>query len=103
MPLKKPVACRYFYGDYHRGSNREECRLLGASPENQIPWKRSHCDTCPVPEILIASNSRDLLLEAAVRRRLLRERVEITFAICAKHMLELENPLHCPQCAAERG
>lgn len=103
MPLKKPVACRYFYGDYHRGANREECRLLEASPDNTIAWKRSHCDTCPVPELLIASNSRDLLLEAAVKRRFLRERVEVTFAICSKHLVELSDPLRCPQCAAEQG
>lgn len=103
MPVRKPVACRYFFGDYHRGMNREECRLLDASPNNRIAWKRSHCDSCPVPELLIASNSRDLLLEAQVTRRLLRERVEVTFAVCTRHMEELSDPLHCPQCAAEQN
>ncbi|MGL4647822.1 MAG: hypothetical protein ACRC1H_00335, partial [Caldilineaceae bacterium] len=76
MSLNKPVLCRYFYGDYHRGANREECRLLEANPDSPIAWKRSHCDSCPVPELLIASNSRSLLLEAEVKRRFLRERVE---------------------------
>jgi hypothetical protein len=83
--------------------HREECRLLDASPNNRIAWKRSHCDSCPVPELLIASNSRDLLLEAQVTRRLLRERVEVTFAVCTRHMEELSDPLHCPQCAAEQN
>lgn len=103
MPQKKPVACRYFFGDYHRGANREACRLLEASPENRIAWKRSHCDSCPVPEILIASNCRDLLLEGAVERKFLRERVEVTFAVCSRHMLELSEPLYCPQCAADQA
>lgn len=102
MATNKPVSCRYFYGDYHRGKNVEECRLLEANRDNPIAWKRKHCDTCPVPEILIASNSRTLQLEAEVRRRLLRERVEITFAVCTKHMEELANPAYCPQCAAEQ-
>jgi hypothetical protein len=97
----KPVNCRYFYGDYFRGKNVEECRLLEANRDNPIPWKRKHCDTCPVPEVLIASNSRSLQFEAEVRRKLLRERVEITFAVCTKHLEELSDPLHCPKCAAE--
>jgi hypothetical protein len=95
------VKCRYFYGDYHRGNNHEECRLLAENPDNSIPWRRKLCDTCPVPEVVITSASRDLALEATVVRRMLRERVEITFAVCTKHMLELDDPKHCPACAAE--
>ncbi len=103
MSMNKPVACRYFFGDYHRGKNVEECRLLAASPNNTIAWRRAHCDSCPVPETLIASNCRDLALEAEVKRRFLVERVNITFAVCLKHMEELADPLYCPKCAAEAG
>jgi len=99
--MNKPVSCRYFYGDYFRGTEKEDCRLLAASPQNQRSWKRGHCDSCPVPALLIGSNSRDLLLEAAVQRKFLREQVEVTFAVCARHMLELDNPLYCPKCAEE--
>lgn len=102
MPHNKPVNCRYFFGDYFRGVEREECRLLQANPDNSHPWKRSHCDTCPVPEIVMTSNARDLLLEGEVERKFLRERVRVTFAVCRKHMLELSDPLYCPQCAAEQ-
>ena len=94
-----PVNCRYFYGDYFRGRNKEECRLLEANPENERAWRRSLCDSCPVPTILITSNSRDLLLEAQVKRKFLREQVEVTFAICSKHMIELNDPNYCPACA----
>ena len=31
--MKTPAGteCKYFYGDYYRGRNHEECRLLGAA------------------------------------------------------------------------
>lgn len=101
--MEKPVNCRYFYGDYFRGKNKEECRLLAANPQNTRRWKRALCDTCPVPELLIASDCRELALEATVMRRFLRDQVEVTFAVCTKHMLELEDPLHCPKCAEEKN
>ena len=100
--MSNPVNCRYFYGDYFRGKNYEECRLLEQNKNNERPWRRKLCDTCPVPELLLTSNSRDLLLEAEVKRKFLREQVEITFCVCGKHMLELENPKRCPECAAEQ-
>lgn len=101
--MNRSVNCRYFYGDYHRGKNKEECRLLAANSENKIAWKRSFCDSCPVPELLIMSNSRDLVLEAEAKRRFLRERVEVTFAICNKHLLQLDDPKFCPKCAQEQA
>lgn len=99
---KGRVNCRYFYGDYHRGRNLEECRLIEANP-NSRPWRRKLCDTCPVPELLITSNSRDLMLEGEVKRKLIWENVEVTFAICQKHLIELDNPRHCPKCAEEQA
>ncbi len=99
--MAKPVDCPYFYGDYFRGNNKEECRLIAANPENRRPWRRKLCDSCPVPEILRTTNCRDLRLEAAVVRRFLRDRVEITFAVCGEHLEELADPRYCPHCAAE--
>lgn len=98
---QRPVNCRYFHGDYFRGKNSESCRLIEATPTSPRPWRRKLCDSCPVPEIVITSNSRDLLLEGEVRRKFLRDQVEVTFAICGKHMLQLVDPRHCPACAAE--
>ncbi len=100
--MGNPVNCRYFYGDYFRGKNVEECRLLEANPSNQRAWRRKLCDSCPVPETLITSNCRDLGLEAEVQRKFLREQVVITFSACTKHVLELDDPLYCPKCAQER-
>ena len=94
-----PVNCRYFHGDYYRGRNQEECRLLAATPNRPNAWQRKLCDSCPVPALIITSNSRDLILEAEVKRKFLRQQVEVTFAICAQHMVELADPNFCPQCA----
>lgn len=99
--MAKPVNCRYFYGDYHRGKNVEECRLLARNADHGRSWKRKLCDTCPVPELIIASQCRHLELEAEIRRKFLRDQVVVTFAICTKHMIELDDPHYCPLCAQE--
>jgi hypothetical protein len=98
---QKPVNCRYFYGDYFRGKNVEECRLLARNPENERPWRRKLCDTCPVPALIITSQCRHLELEAQVTRKFLRDQVEVTFAVCTKHLIELDDPHYCPECARE--
>lgn len=59
--------CRYFYGDYFRGREREECRLLdSASPP--LAWKPSLCFTCPVPGILRANACEQMILEPSLVR-----------------------------------
>lgn len=101
--MTPPVDCRFFFGDYHRGKNREECRLLDANPNNRIPWRRKHCDSCPVPGILRETNCPSLALEAQLKRRFpwgaSWARVEVTLAVCTEHILELSDPRHCPRCA----
>lgn len=101
--MKKPVSCRYFHGDYFRGANREECRLLESSPDGRGVWERKLCESCPVPALVIASNSRHLALEAEVQRKFLRRQVEVTFAVCTKHMEQLADPHYCPKCAREQN
>jgi hypothetical protein len=59
--------CRYFYGDYYRGRNHEECRLLSsASPP--LAWRAELCYTCPVPEILLANACPFMVLEPRLER-----------------------------------
>ncbi len=99
--MPQPVNCRYFYGDYYRGNKRETCRLLEASPRNERPWKRKLCNSCPVPDLLLTSNCPSLLLEVEVKKRFLSERVEVTFSVCNEHLIELDDPLFCPQCTQE--
>ena len=59
--------CRYFYGNYYRGRNREECRLIGGTLP-PIPWRPSLCATCPVPDILLANACVNLELKPRLAR-----------------------------------
>jgi hypothetical protein len=80
--MKTPAGkeCKYFYGDYFRGRNHEECRLLGPD------WVRSLCSECPVPGIGRANACETMRLQAEVIRpfwAFFRKRVKIT-ASCEK-------------------
>ncbi|MCO6450717.1 MAG: hypothetical protein J5I90_07985 [Caldilineales bacterium] len=100
MSAPEPVNCRYYYADYFRGRDHEECRLIKRNP-NSRPWRRSLCDSCPVPDIILNTDCKEIALEASVSKRWgLVERVEV-YAVCARHYVELEDPKHCRQCAAE--
>jgi hypothetical protein len=98
----KPVDCPFYYSDYYRGRETEECRLIGRNPQSR-PWRRALCDSCPVPGIMRHTDCADLALEAEVGRRLfVLDQVQVTYAVCLKHKTELPDPLHCPECAPER-
>jgi hypothetical protein len=59
--------CKYFYGDYFRGRDREECRLLqDATPP--LDWSPELCFTCPVPDILQANACQYKRLEPSLIR-----------------------------------
>ena len=98
--MAKPVLCRYYHADYFRGRETEECRLIKRNPDSR-PWKRSLCDSCPVPDILLHTNCQEIALEATVVKKWgVLERVEV-YAVCARHFLELNDPMYCPKCAEE--
>lgn len=95
--------CRFYYEDYHRGHETQECRLLQRNP-NSLDWKPSDCANCPVPEILLANSSPDLVLEALVKKGFLgfSRRIEVK-AFCSKHVIDVPEPqVGCPECARER-
>ncbi len=87
--------CPHFYGDYHRGREREECRLL---PDN---WSADLCATCPVPGIVRANACKDMRLDASVTRtvfNLFQRRVEIR-AYCEKTNRDVAQPeIGCGEC-----
>jgi hypothetical protein len=56
--------CRYFYGDYYRGRDQEECRLVGSA------WEARLCERCPVPSILRANACEFMSLRPQLVRRL---------------------------------
>jgi hypothetical protein len=91
--------CRYFYGDYRRGRNHEECRLLEESTPRQ-QWTRDLCKTCPVPGILMANACPHIVLTGHVRKTFLglRRRVEVS-AYCTLSKQDVAEPqIGCRQC-----
>lgn len=67
--MKNPagVECAFFFGDYYRGRDREECRLLkSASPS--LLWQPRLCESCPVPGILLANSCQHMILKPILRR-----------------------------------
>jgi hypothetical protein len=63
--------CKFFFGDYYRGRNRESCQLIGdALPPRH--WTRELCKNCPVPGILRANACEYMRLTARVSPGILR-------------------------------
>jgi hypothetical protein len=87
--------CGYFYGDYYRGRNHEECRLLGNA------WQRELCRTCPVPGIQRANACEHMQLRGETSRPLasaFRRRVKVT-AYCQKTRRSGFDPhIGCGEC-----
>lgn len=90
--------CSYFYGDYYRGRNLEECRLLETSGER---WSSGLCETCPVPEIQLANACEFLKFDGTVVRPIsafFQRRVQIT-AHCIKTKRKVDEPhIGCGEC-----
>jgi hypothetical protein len=102
--MKTPAGkeCHYYYEDFNRGRNRQECRLLHTS--QQMAWRPADCTHCPVPDILWANASPDLVLKASVNKGFLGfgRHIHVT-AICKKHDIVIDDPfVGCRQCAKER-
>ena len=98
--MKTPagIECPYFYGDYYRGRNTEECRLLKANGQH---WTRDLCKTCPVPGISRANACEFLRLIPTVNRpisALFQRRVQIS-AYCEKTKRNVAEPhIGCGEC-----
>ena len=95
--------CQHYYEDFNRGRQTQVCRLVRESAHS-LPWAPDLCASCPVPAIMRATSSRDLRIEAVVRKRLgLFRRVSVS-AYCRQHLAEVRDPLAgCPKCRLERG
>lgn len=90
--------CTYFYGDYYRGRNHEECRLLQAAGERWVP---NLCETCPVPGIQLANACNFQQLRGSVIRPLsamFQRRVQVS-AFCEKTERHVSEPhVGCGEC-----
>lgn len=90
--------CPHFYGDYYRGRNTEECRLLILHGQN---WTSDLCKTCPVPDIARANSCEHMKLKTVVARPLtafFQRRVQVS-AFCEKTKRDIAEPqIGCGEC-----
>lgn len=103
--MKTPTGkeCPHYYEDFHRGHNRQECRLLDANLQSRR-WHPNDCANCPVPDILWANSSEHLRLSAEIKLGFLglSRRVDVK-AYCNRHKHAIKNPFTgCEDCSAER-
>lgn len=99
--MKTPYGkeCKYFYADYFRGKNTQECRLLQANPASD-PWKPALCQACPVPDILFANACPNLALHGRVSKSFLGvlQKVEVETA-CREYRVPVSKPkIGCGHC-----
>lgn len=99
--MKTPYGkeCKFYYGDYVRGRETQECRLIGNNPESDA-WTPALCQTCPVPEILMANHCEHLRLFGRVGKALfgLSKRVEVE-GFCDEYFLDVKEPhVGCGHC-----
>ena len=96
--MKTPYGkeCPFFYGDYRRGRNHEECRLL---LDNHLEWNSKLCEKCPVPEIKMANACENMELIPELSKKILgKQQVKIS-AFCHKSSTNVEDPrIGCGQC-----
>ncbi len=95
--------CRFYYQDFHRGHSAQECRLIDQNQKSE-PWKPDDCQTCPVPGILLANSSPDLVLEASIKKGFMGLNRKMTVkATCSRHLIDVPEPhIGCSKCAKEK-
>lgn len=89
--------CKYFYGDYYRGKNLEECRLL---KDANLEWVPRLCEQCPIPDIMLANSCENLIYTPEVKKPffLSRPQVEV-IAYCSKTNQVVQEPrIGCGEC-----
>ena len=62
--------CPFYYADFHRGRQVQECRLVARTPGGGR-WAADLCGRCRVPAIQRANACTHLVLQAHVRQGLL--------------------------------
>jgi hypothetical protein len=89
--------CPYFYGDYHRGRNHEECRLVTSTNPS---WELKDCGTCPVPNIVQANSCSNMILTGEIKKGVMGigRHVKVS-AYCKKTQRQVKDPyIGCGEC-----
>jgi hypothetical protein len=99
--MKTPYGkeCKFYYADYYRGKETQECRLIQQNASSE-PWKPALCQSCPVPDILFANACPNLALHARVTKSFLGllQKVQIE-AACREYLVPVTKPkIGCGHC-----
>ena len=98
MQTPAGTECPFYYEDYHRGRDVQECRLLAQNPMSER-WTPDLCGKCEVPDIVLANGCPNLRLEARVARRFGLFRHVVVSAYCVKRAVEVPEPrVGCGDC-----
>lgn len=90
--------CRFYYADFNRGRQQQECRLIG--PDGQKKWTPDLCRACPVPRLLLANACPHLVYRGRIEAGLLGlNRKIVVTASCSKiHEPVAEPAIGCGHC-----
>lgn len=93
--------CAYYYEDFARGANVQECRVT-RDPRSAV-WQPTDCRRCPVPGLLLANGSPHLELRIAIRSGVLGLGRHVHLDVwCALHgPIEGDPRVGCKACNAE--
>jgi hypothetical protein len=101
FPMRTPFGaeCRFYYGDFNRGRNKQECRLPRSDSD---VWTPDLCKTCPVPKILLANACKHLTFTGTIDRGLLglglNRKMTVAYA-CRKATEPISEPaIGCGHC-----
>jgi hypothetical protein len=89
--------CKFFYGDYYRGKNHEECRLL---LDSSLRWEPRLCENCPLPEIQLANSCEYQVFTPELRKSFIIGKPQVHVkAFCSKTNQDVAEPrIGCGEC-----
>ena len=87
--------CKFYYADFNRGRNLQECRLL-----NDKRWGPALCKSCPAPRIQLANACKQMILNGRIDNGFLglNRKVAITAACNKSNQIVKEPAIGCGQC-----
>ena len=95
--------CPFYYADFHRGREKQACRLVERTPGGG-QWTPELCSRCSVPRIVRSNACPHMVLEARVKRGFLglSRGVQVS-AHCLRSLQEVAEPeIGCGQCHLDR-
>jgi hypothetical protein len=91
--------CPFYYADFHRGREKQACRLIERTPGGG-QWTPDLCSRCSIPRIVLANACPNMVLEARAKSGIfgIGKGVEVS-AHCTRSLQDVAEPeIGCGQC-----